>query len=301
MKPLGWVKPEYVFRPAQLLRRVGWLVAPPRDGYLTRRLPWGLDIRVRSDEVHGEAILHLGVIDLVVTEALWRLCDEGETCLDIGANIGYMTSVLASRTGRRGRVVSFEAHPEICRELQRNISAWREAIPGVTLNVHGVALSNTRGSIPLEVPPEFARNRGVCRVPDRSARPPAAGACLTVPCNTLGDYLTAGERVGVAKMDVEGHEEAVLLGARDLLAAGAVRDWVFEHHGDYPSRVTDLFEQNGYTVLRLQKGFFGPAVRRASDRVNAPTWVPPSFLATRSPGRVAERFRPAGWHALRGR
>jgi hypothetical protein len=42
-------------------------------------------------------------------------------------------------------------------------------------------------------------------------------------------------------------------------------------------------------------------VRAARRRLAAVLRETPSFLATRSPGRVAERFGPAGWHALRGR
>jgi FkbM family methyltransferase len=300
MKPLGLMKPEYVLRPRQLLRRVRWLLAPPRATGLTPRLPWGLDIRVRADDVIGTAVLHLGVYDLVVTEALWRLCDPGETALDIGANIGYATSVLARRVGSRGRVLSFEAHPDVYGELRANVSAWRAALPGTALDAHWVALSDRRGSVGLEVPEDFARNRGVCRVPDGPASP-GRGRCVTVPCDTLDDLLGAAGRVGVAKMDVEGHEATVLRGARAVLAAGAVRDWVFEHHGAYPSAVTDLLEEHGYAVLRLRKGFFGPALLGPAGRAGQCAWEPPSYLATRDPDRAAARLRPAGWHSLRGR
>jgi FkbM family methyltransferase len=301
MKVLGWMKPEYLLRPQQLLERIRWFIAPPRDGYLTRRLPWGLDIRVRTDEVHGKAILHLGVIDLVVTEALWRLCEEGETCIDIGANIGYMTSLMARRVGSRGRIVVFEPHPTVYQELDTNCTAWRKAMPGIALDARGVALSESRGRVDLEVPADFARNCGLSRVMDRSAPSPAAVKSIPVASETLDDLLGGEERIGVAKMDVEGHEASVLRGARSLLGRGAVRDWVFEHHSEYPSAVTDIFEENGYKVQRLQKGFFRPLLLAPTERAARSTWEPLSYLATRDPARAATRFMPTGWYCLRSR
>jgi hypothetical protein len=67
---LGWVKPEYVLRPCQLVRRARCLVAPEPSPFVTRRLPWRLDIRVRPQEVIGQSVVQLGVYDLLLTEAL---------------------------------------------------------------------------------------------------------------------------------------------------------------------------------------------------------------------------------------
>src|SRR6476659_2673104 len=94
-------KPEYFFRPIQLLRRV----VRSRAGLQSRRgrremlhLPWGHEIQFRIDENVGFSLWHLGVYDLVVSEALWRLVHPGEDdAIDAGANLGYMTSLLAAR------------------------------------------------------------------------------------------------------------------------------------------------------------------------------------------------------------
>jgi len=229
------------------------------------------------------------------------LCDEGETCLDIGANIGYMSSIMARRVGRSGRVIAFEPNPAIHRELEINLAMWKNAVPAIMLDGRAVALSDHQGSLDLEVPEESAHNCGLARVLHRSVAPRPQFRSVAVTCDTLDHVLCAGEQVGVAKLDVEGHEEAVLLGARKLLSAGRIRDWVFEHHSTYPSPVTNLFEENGYTVLRLKKGFFRPSLVPAAATMPASMWEPPSFVATQVPNRLAERFKPAGWRALRGR
>jgi FkbM family methyltransferase len=293
------MKPEYVLRPRQLLRRLRWSLAPPGGCELTAPLPWGLGLRVRTDDELGMAVVQLGVYELLVTEALWRLCDEGETALDIGANIGYATSILARRVGPRGRVVTFEAHPAIYEELLANISAWQAALPETAFDAHCVALSDRCGQVRLEVPNEFAHNRGLCRVSEAAGDTGATS--LTVPANMLDCLFGSDTRVGVAKMDVELHEEAVLRGARRLLAAGAVRDWVFEHYAGYPSAVTSLLEGYGYTVFRLRKKFFRPLLVGPAESGAESTWEAPSYLATLDRDRAAARFRPAGWQALGAR
>ena len=60
-------------------------------------------------------------IDLAVSEALWRLLDPGALALDVGANIGFMTNLMAWRSGPCGRVLAFEPHPEVFRSLAENV------------------------------------------------------------------------------------------------------------------------------------------------------------------------------------
>jgi len=47
-----------------------------------------------------------------VESAIRRLLHTGDTAIDVGANIGYLTAVMLSMVGPTGRVVSFE--PEGC-------------------------------------------------------------------------------------------------------------------------------------------------------------------------------------------
>ena len=64
-------------------------------------------------ETIGRAILRLGVYDLCVSESICRLLDPGESAIDVGANLGYMTSLMAAKAGKCGSVESFEPHPDL--------------------------------------------------------------------------------------------------------------------------------------------------------------------------------------------
>jgi len=102
------VKPEYIYRPKQLYLRVlrGFRQKPSFEDL---HLPWGSSIYVKPGHHIGRAIWHLGLYDLTVSEALWRLVDAGELAVDIGANIGYMTGVMSVKVGSTGRVLASTA------------------------------------------------------------------------------------------------------------------------------------------------------------------------------------------------
>jgi ubiquinone/menaquinone biosynthesis C-methylase UbiE len=82
---------------------------------------WGLPLEARSDESIGYSLITTGVFDLPVTETLLRLADSGELAIDVGANIGAMTSALAAAVGPAGEVWAFEPNPSVLAVLERSI------------------------------------------------------------------------------------------------------------------------------------------------------------------------------------
>jgi FkbM family methyltransferase len=264
---------------------------------MTVQLPWGWPIVVSTNDDIGRSLIHVGVYDLAVSEVLWRLCDEGTTALDVGANIGIMSALLARRVGAGGRVLCFEANPAVADDLRSNISRWQPFCVA-DIRVFPIALSDREGTIRLVKPPEFTHNSGVSYVVHGPSTAPAAETSF-VPCSRLDSFLAEAGQGGVAKMDVEGHEEAVLKGARGTLEKGSIRDWVFEHYGEYPSPVTEIFESNRYTIFQIQKRFFGPTLVAMSNTIERSTWEPQSYLATLDPTRALDRLKKSGWQVLR--
>lgn len=135
------LKPEYAFQPRVLLRR---LRNENAHGHGPTRfeIPGGGTIEALAEEEHGRILATLGVVDLPVTQALWRLGTRNETCLDVGANIGYMTGVLAGRMHGGGRIHCFEALPTIFEELERNVALLRARFPNVKIETHATAISS---------------------------------------------------------------------------------------------------------------------------------------------------------------
>jgi FkbM family methyltransferase len=288
-------KPEYLFRPRQLLRR---LAAPWRSwpAEVVCSLPWGLSLEVEPRETIGRAVLHLGVYDVLVSEVLWRLTAPGEQALDVGANIGHMSSVLAMRVGPSGQVLAFEPHPLLQERLRRNVARWRESPGCGRVETRAVALGDSEREGHLRVPAGFQENAGLASLVEG---PEASHGerVVSVPVQVLDQAVPPPLAPAVMKLDVEGGEAAVLRGAPRLLAT-CLRDIVFEDHGSWPTPAMELLTQAGYTLFRLRKSLLGPRLVPASEPPPAGAWEAPSYLATREPERARSLLAPRGWRVL---
>ncbi|HEX8140331.1 MAG TPA: FkbM family methyltransferase [Pyrinomonadaceae bacterium] len=293
-------KPEYIFRPKQVYSRLTY--SKKCDAHKTVLLPWGMKLRVHPDETLGQSLCTLGVYDLSVTEMLWRLVDVGEQAIDVGANIGYMTSILAIRVGPQGKVYAFEPHPEIFGELSDNIKLWQEIYALQCVEPHRVALSNHSGIGTLREPGYFNENRGVAfllRMSDSAEQPKGQDKAREWPVqlNSLDELIEDKEQIKFIKLDVEGHELEVLEGANELISC-YVRDIIFEDHGAYPTPAAKLLEQLNYTIFRIAKGIFKPYLERPISETYSSAWEPPSYLATKDVPRALRRMTKLGWRSL---
>lgn len=131
----------------------------------------------------------------------------GAIVLDVGANIGTLSLFLAGAVGPGGRVVAFEPVEATYRLLVTNL-----ALNGLRqVEAHRAAVGATPGEVhvpvlDLERPGNFG-----------AAALGAAGTGCAVPAVTIdGLRLPACDLI---KADVEGHEGAVLAGARETIAA----------------------------------------------------------------------------------
>jgi FkbM family methyltransferase len=280
-------KPEYFFRPTQLLRR---LTYQPRDRAVVR-LPNSLEIRLNTKEIIGRSLATQGVYDLIVSEAITRLLDPGELAVDVGANVGYMTAIMAGRVGPTGRVISYEPHPVIHQILAANVERWKAVAP---ITVIQRAVSERAGRMNLHIPEAFDGNCGVASLED------IGGDVQQVETQRLDDSFDSNSVIAFLKIDVEGHELAVLEGARGLLKSKRIRDIVFEDHSGYPSPVSNLLESHGYSVLRLSRSFSKPLLLNGADSSRPLPYLPLNYLATRDENRAARLFQDSGWKSLQG-
>jgi FkbM family methyltransferase len=280
-------KPHYLWRPTQVLRRLRY-----RSGSsVLLPLPWGVSIECFGDDAIASSIARTGVYDLLVTEALFRLADRGETAVDVGANVGYTASALAAAVGPEGEVLAVEPHPAVHALLARNARRWT----GAPIELYPVALSSVHGAGRLAVGAKFGSNRGTATLTPDQPRI----AELPVPVGTL-DEVVGDRSVGVLKLDVEGHELDVLEGGRDVLGAGRVRDVLVEDSAGTGGPVTGLLREHGYTVFEMRQSLLGPRLGPRGEPTPGVDYLePPSLLATLDPDRLLRRFRPRGWRALR--
>lgn len=308
MKLISYLnRPEYFFRPTKIYQRFLQKQQSLRE-FEQVKLPWGIDIKIRPEEDLGLAIWKMGVYDLCVTELLWRLIDSGETAIDIGANIGYMTSIMAQRAGQSGQVLCFEPHPEIYQELTENINHWQAAYGWKQIHPYSLALSHEAGEGFLATTNYFESNRGTASLATQENHSTSTvlqseNQGYVVKLEQLDRLIDSQQKIGVAKIDVEGHEINVLKGASRLLNQSQIRDIIFEDHQAYPSPVTEILEKHHYTLFRINKGLFKPILSQSFNHrpFYSPFWEPPSYLATLDPQRTQQRLQDRGWQSLKNR
>jgi FkbM family methyltransferase len=235
--------------------------------------------------------------DLVATEAVIRLLDPGEFAMDVGANIGYMTAVMAAQLGPRGRVVSFEPSRQMYQELSFNAANWASNPRLARIKTHRLAVSSKSGSATLYFPESFSRNSGLPTLEGGDRAP--GGVSEDVLTTDLDGFAGLTSEIALLKLDVEGHEPSVIEGARGLLSGGSLRDVVFEDHGPYPSVTQQQLRSVGFRIYRLSRTFGRPVLLNPESNGGSLAGFPPNFLATRDPQRVAERFEEPGWRTLR--
>lgn len=138
-----------------------------------------------------------------------RLCNPEKISLDIGADLGGYASLICSYSAR---CIAFEPRQENAASI-RNLAANK----GLRIAVEPVALSDTEGMTELRV---------LTRDPGRSTIEPSNNledsdgsprSSVSVIKKCLDSYGL--KNVGFIKIDVEGHELAVLVGARNTIEA----------------------------------------------------------------------------------
>jgi FkbM family methyltransferase len=139
-----------------------------------------------------------------------RQFTAGGTMLDIGANIGT-TAIPRVVLGDCLRVYAAEPHPENFACLVGNV--LENGLDGYVLPSR-VAIGSATGAAAMEATALMGGHR---------LRPDGQPDSLAVPCLTVGDWMRLGaiDPCGVrfVKVDVQGWEGHVLLGARELAAA----------------------------------------------------------------------------------
>jgi FkbM family methyltransferase len=292
MNILNYIKrPEYVWHPRQAMRRLLRIGKEPL-AIEDIKLPWGATVRVHTGENIGRDIYLYGIFDKIVPEAIWRLLDSGESAVEVGANIGQNVSLMVHRVGPTGRVIAFEAHPEIYAELAANAKGWKPNAAR-NLSLFHVAMGEEPGAAVIKIDEEFLRNRGSASIRQVDQQ---AERAFQVRVDVLDAYVTDWPKIALCKIDVEGKELEVLKGAKNAIHQGRIRDVIFEDFEQKPSPVTKFLSNYGFTIYELHQTLLKP---RLADVTNES--VPGfsyNYLATLEPERSVARFRSPGWKCL---
>lgn len=141
----------------------------------------------------------------------------GEVIVDVGANVGRLSQVFWDHGDLATRVISVEPLPQNLERLRERAGA-----AGPRWEIHACAVSDRDGVLPLRVrfTDEEGWNSAVI-----DAAPAGDASFVEVPCRRLSDLVPEAT---VVKVDIEGHEYAVLSEALPRLRH--VHTWLLELH-----------------------------------------------------------------------
>lgn len=152
----------------------------------------------------------LGEYEKAISNIASRLIGPGDTCIDVGANIGWYATLMAQLCGRDGKVHAFEPVPRTFRELETNVnlSNFKD---NITINKN--ALGDHRERISIRVPK--GEPSGHASLASKSDGNDESFECEML---TLDDYLADHSvgNVNFVKVDIEGAEMMFLKGASRL-------------------------------------------------------------------------------------
>lgn len=226
----------------------------PGSDPLNYRLPGKVDIRLYP---HGEVAEWLAfprlfeATELALVSAALK---AGMKVVDAGANIGLYSILAAKLVGPTGTVWSFEPAPETFARLERNLSLNEcDRVQSFRL-----ALSDVPDILlPLRSDRGFGDAYRYLAHDSAAPNPDDPGAAL-VSVTTLDQWATrsGAHDVDFLKIDVEGGEYRLLLGAREFLKSNPRVTVLFECEADWCDRsgcrqedAMDLLESLGFGLF----------------------------------------------------
>jgi FkbM family methyltransferase len=136
------------------------------------------------------------------------LCDQGDTVLDVGANIGVLLTELAQAVGPRGKVFGFEPAPSRLAKCRQMIKALN--LDWVQVSSSALGAGERKASLHIRDSKNLGMTQLSLEADDQNS----------VQIATLDSFVQAQDlkQLDLIKIDVEGFETQVLQGAQKTLA-----------------------------------------------------------------------------------
>lgn len=176
-----------------------------------------------------------------------RLVRPGDTCIDIGANLGYYARPLARLAGPSGRVYAVEPVPPILRVLRRNLRRCRN----VEIMPYALGTENR----PITMANDSVRETGYFGTGRNFVNETGAtaGAEFAARMRRGSELFARLTRLDFIKCDIEGYETVVLNEMRPLLERFRPTVLV-ETGGANRTEIVRLFTELGYSGSTLNHG-----------------------------------------------
>lgn len=205
----------------------------------------GIGAGLRFDARHGSAGFVFGTAEPVEQEALAGFLKPGDVFYDIGANVGFFSTLAANLVGSKGKVYAFEPNPVCAAQARKN--ADLNQFSHVEVITAAVASSTGRTRL------KFGQITGastIMNVGDDSADG------MDITTISIDDFIRERDAQGpkVVMIDAEGAELEVLRGMRKTIAAyrPIIMCEVHWLGDDFAQYCSDELAALGYAIQTLE-------------------------------------------------
>ena len=169
-----------------------------------------------------------------------QVIKPGMRCLDIGAQTGFFTCLMASLVGVTGEVIAFEPYSSSYEVLLKNVAEnnWESRV-----GLHNTAVSHSNSEITAGIV------AGMVVADENGA--------VAIKCVRLDDLEL--DRIDFVKIDIEGHEPSAIRGMQRLLTEDSpiilteINEYWLRRAGSSAGAYIALLRDLGYDLFELGK------------------------------------------------
>lgn len=207
----------------------------------------GLRIYVDTRDVGiSSHLMTIGDWEPWIRRVLMGLVRPGMRVLDVGANFGFYTLLMASAVGEKGEVIAIEANPHLLDLLKRSISVNGL---GQRIRLIGKAACDRNARLSFSYDVQWSGGGRLSEAPSIAAN------VVTVDVDAIPlDSLIEGP-VDVIKIDIEGGEELAFRGMKRLIDNSPSLAIVMEYSKSAfrdPSRFWVDFHDKGFKFRLIE-------------------------------------------------
>ena len=185
-----------------------------------------------------------------------KLVKEGDVCIDIGANLGYISTPLAKIVGKKGKVYAVEPIKPILSVLKKNTKSFKN------IEIYPYALGTENKSIRLgnnTIKKQGFIASGSHFILDKNITDDTSAEVEFDAEMKKGSELFASlDRINFIKVDIEGYESIVIPEIKDIILKHKPI-LLIEARDDSRVQMLDFFEKENFKAFILEKDRLLPA------------------------------------------
>jgi FkbM family methyltransferase len=175
------------------------------------KIKTGYDILVMPNDPGISLELSVyGIHEPITTEMISRKLKKGMVCVDIGANIGYYALLESKSVGSDGKVIAIEPSPNTFNYLEKNLK-FRHQSKYETYNFACSDFNTTSYFL-------INQKSNISKIVEESDKVVDGTKKILVTTKKLDSILLKNEnKIDFLRMDIEGNELKVILGAKNII------------------------------------------------------------------------------------